>query len=359
MLTDIHQILSNFKHSSTDMEEIRCLKLGSSFFDNATVRKMMNLLERYGLSVPDFLAAESLETKHKTTLSLSKKAGFYLFILLFNKHFDLTKKELLKGTELKLKNLSKELGIDALDYDSILQFYTNNKPYQDHFECAYMAFESANQLIRSRGINVYFNHKNPGEIVYLKYFKAYNLLLSKTFIITGSYNLSAEKIRVKEINLVDEKNYDTFNYKVPAFKALKNEITNFDPLQHVEVNETIHNPQITLDPSKCIISISGTSSPVSTSSYFEPIFEWLKIFDTSNKKTLSIYLDFKYFNTYTAKFLLNLVLECNGIYSNGKKVSFYWYYDEDDDEMKEFGEHLMTQFTEKEKFYVLENNNVI
>jgi hypothetical protein len=342
MVVDLHSILEDLKAPLSYSDDSNRLRPGALLASDTTVKEILSLTDTM-----------NSKTK-KEQIEPDAKTKFYLFLLTVNKHFDLKKNKPEKDHARYIKSLAALMGIDQETYDIVMKFYHSDKPYVDKANTAYIAFELSNQLIRSKGINVYFTNRSPGEIIYLKYVEAYDLLLAKTFIETHSYNSIKEEIISKELNVITEDNYTELNYEMPSFSDLKTQLKNFNPLQRVEVSETGYNPRITLDPEKGMITVSGASSPISTTAYFEPIFEWLNLFDMSGKDTLNIYFHFKYYNTYTSKFLVNFVWKCNTLSKKGKNVSFYWYYDMEDDEMREFGEYLQTQFHEENKFYILE-----
>lgn len=342
MVADVYQILRDLKYPSSYPDDSDCLNPAESLRHDATIKTILSLTG----------AIKSRE--QKDTSEPNSRTKFYLFVLTVNEHFSLRNHKPVKGKETYLKTLADTLEIDPEDYDAVMKFYHSGKPYTDTVNAVYNAFEQANQLTRSKGIHIYFTNRTPGEVVYMKYFGRFNLFLSKTYVTSHSYHSISEEVSSQDLNVISEQNYKALLYDMPSFRELKTRIQNFLPLQRVEMSQTGSNPRITLDPDKGMISISGVSYPVSTSAYFEPILEWIDLFDLSGKATLNVYFHFNYYNTYTSKFLVNLVWKCNKLSKNNKAISFYWYYDIDDDEMREFGEYLQTQFHKQETFYVLE-----
>ncbi|HZJ73817.1 MAG TPA: SiaC family regulatory phosphoprotein, partial [Perlabentimonas sp.] len=49
---------------------------------------------------------------------------------------------------------------------------------------------------------------------------------------------------------------------------------------------------------------------------------------------------YTYFNSSSAKFIFDLVFLLSQIIKDGVPLKIYWYFDEDDEEMKEVGEEL-------------------
>jgi hypothetical protein len=49
---------------------------------------------------------------------------------------------------------------------------------------------------------------------------------------------------------------------------------------------------------------------------------------------------FDYFNSSSAKFILDILVIINQMHTQGLKMRIDWYFDENDDDMKEVGEEL-------------------
>jgi hypothetical protein len=107
-----------------------------------------------------------------------------------------------------------------------------------------------------------------------------------------------------------------------------------------ELDATSSTPKIVLDPRKGKVVISGSSSPLSPSNFFTPVLDWFGTYKNSDKKTLDVYIILDYFNTYTAKFLMQLNRESRLLRQKGYKTKIYWFCDSEDTDMYEFGELL-------------------
>lgn len=115
------------------------------------------------------------------------------------------------------------------------------------------------------------------------------------------------------------------------------------------VAETTATPKVVLDYSKKEFEMTGCSRPEDVRDFYIPIVTWLERFKNQiNEEQISAHkdnpLDFKfkfdYFNSSSAKFILDILVLINQIHSKGLKVVLKWYYDENDDDMKEVGEEL-------------------
>lgn len=106
-------------------------------------------------------------------------------------------------------------------------------------------------------------------------------------------------------------------------------------------------PKILFDPEKLYFEISGHSRPEDVRAFYKPVIAWLKEFaqaiqkgDVKPESTLEFNFKMIYFNSSSAKFLLDVLVEINKIHTSGNTTQINWFYDEGDDDMKEVGEDL-------------------
>lgn len=106
-------------------------------------------------------------------------------------------------------------------------------------------------------------------------------------------------------------------------------------------------PKILFDPNKLYFEISGHSRPEDVRAFYKPVITWLKEFGLaiSNKEIspdITLEFNFKmiYFNSSSAKFILDVLVEINKIHLGGSEAQINWFYDDGDDDMLEVGEDL-------------------
>lgn len=278
---------------------------------------------------------------------------FNLFVLLFNNYYNAYSNNFFLKSTLAIKLIAKSLGIDKKEYEYLSDFYFTNAPYVDKAETVYIAGKTHSQIVKSKGINVHFLSNTPDEIIYLKYFKKYNVFLAKSFLSYWSDNSYRQLTATREINIITADNYKKSDYYFKSFNDLHKSIINFKPFQLVKVKATEYSPEIVLDPEKSLISISGVSRPVSASSYFEPVFEWLDNYRLFGNEKLHIVFNFSQYNTYTIRFLMKLTRVLNTLSDHGKKLSAEWIYEADDEDSHEFGELLGKLAAYKHQFKLI------
>ncbi len=116
------------------------------------------------------------------------------------------------------------------------------------------------------------------------------------------------------------------------------------------IKETIATPKVTFNISENNYEIKGCSRPEDVRDFYSPIIDWLKEFKaTINQELKNTYtaanpiifrFKFDYFNSSSAKFILDILVFINEIHNEGLHLQIDWYYDENDDDMKEVGEEL-------------------
>jgi hypothetical protein len=114
--------------------------------------------------------------------------------------------------------------------------------------------------------------------------------------------------------------------------------------------QTETSPKITLDPANHIFEISGISRPEDVRDFYYPVFDWFekfkievidsKIYIYDKDNPLNFKIKLSYFNSSSAIFLSNLLTEFNKFHEQGQYVKIYWFFEEDDDDMREAGEEL-------------------
>ena len=112
---------------------------------------------------------------------------------------------------------------------------------------------------------------------------------------------------------------------------------------------TEFTPRISLDPDKRLFEISGVSRPEDVSAFYTPVIEWLKGFKLMEIDNLNspyredgfrIIFRLSYFNSSSAKMILQFLEILRDINDSGVSVNIEWYYEEGDEQVLEDGEDL-------------------
>jgi hypothetical protein len=118
-------------------------------------------------------------------------------------------------------------------------------------------------------------------------------------------------------------------------------------MRKLHIKKTQISPEIMLNPDENLFFIRGNSAPEDVRALYYPVIEWLKIFvddvrDGEIKKfnaenPVRLHLDLSYFNSSSAKFLYDILLELKRLRELNIPFITEWMYEEEDIDMKEAG----------------------
>ncbi|SDC59765.1 DUF1987 domain-containing protein [Williamwhitmania taraxaci] len=118
-------------------------------------------------------------------------------------------------------------------------------------------------------------------------------------------------------------------------------------MEVLKLKGTNVSPEVKFDHIAMTFDISGYSRPENVRDFYLPILKWLEQFVvelSTNRPSISkpIAFNFRliYFNSSSAKFIFDMITHINAIHAIKFPVMVNWYYDEDDEELKEAGEEL-------------------
>jgi hypothetical protein len=126
-------------------------------------------------------------------------------------------------------------------------------------------------------------------------------------------------------------------------------------MRALKVAGTEFTPDISFDPEKGKLDISGVSRPENANEFYEPVIEWLNNYIKVPADETSVNIRFDYFNTSSLKYFLIILSSLKEISDNGKPLEIFWWYDAEDESMLEAGKNL-EELSELE-FSYLSNDN--
>jgi len=109
-------------------------------------------------------------------------------------------------------------------------------------------------------------------------------------------------------------------------------------MERIIIEPTRITPLVNFDPEEGILEIKGRSSPENSIQFYQPIIDGLESYLHSDKNTLVANFAYEYFNTSSSKCLFDLFKKLTKINDSGKELIINWYYEEDDEDMREAGE---------------------
>ena len=119
-------------------------------------------------------------------------------------------------------------------------------------------------------------------------------------------------------------------------------------MEKLIIEPTANSPRIVLNPEEKNFEFSGESRPENVRKFYLPILEWLEAFTTEQDKSkdaervsgLLCQFNFEYFNSTSAKYILDIFKSLNAINAMGIGLDIKWFYEEDDEDMLEVGQEM-------------------
>jgi len=114
-------------------------------------------------------------------------------------------------------------------------------------------------------------------------------------------------------------------------------------MKPLKIESTKFTPKVHFDPANNVFLISGFSLPENVSEFYNPVLKWLDQFiHEVNGSSENIKFSFRlvYYNSGSFKVIINILLKLVNLAKKSVNVDVEWYYDEDDNQLKEVGEEL-------------------
>jgi len=112
-------------------------------------------------------------------------------------------------------------------------------------------------------------------------------------------------------------------------------------MNNLIIEGTSKTPSISMDAENGIIEIQGNSIPEDPVAFYQPYITWAEKYIAKPCPYTLINIKLEYFNTSSSRQLLNILKKFDELSKSGKsKVTVYWYYQQDDEDMLKAGEEL-------------------
>ena len=110
-------------------------------------------------------------------------------------------------------------------------------------------------------------------------------------------------------------------------------------LRPLFIDATAKTPEISFDSESGVLSIKGMSYPEFGKEFYAPVINWIDQYAKGPKPETVVNIQFKYFNTSSAKSILTILQKLNDIRIKGNDVKVNWFYEENDEQMIQDGEN--------------------
>ena len=99
-------------------------------------------------------------------------------------------------------------------------------------------------------------------------------------------------------------------------------------------------PGVILNKNSNTFRMYGTSCPMETEEFYEPIINWMNNYLRNPLSETVFEIFFSYFDTSSSKYLLHIFYKLEDLQDAGYDVHVKWFYAEDDDDMLEEAEEF-------------------
>lgn len=109
-------------------------------------------------------------------------------------------------------------------------------------------------------------------------------------------------------------------------------------MEIITIEGTAKTPAIKFDAAQGKLEIKGRSIPEDAIGFYKNLLEILDQYVNSFSKPSLVDIQLEYFNTASSKCIYEVLKRFDAIHSKGGNVTINWYYEEDDDDMRDTGE---------------------
>ncbi len=118
-------------------------------------------------------------------------------------------------------------------------------------------------------------------------------------------------------------------------------------MENLVVQATEYTPYIAFDAESNLLEIKGYSYPENAMAFYAPMFEWLHgyFLHLQSQADILLNIEIVYFNSSSSKVLLDLFDLLNEqTLDKGIQSTVNWIYEEEDEDMLEFGQEFQEDF---------------
>lgn len=131
--------------------------------------------------------------------------------------------------------------------------------------------------------------------------------------------------------------------------GISNMLINKIHMSPLIIPEGSSTPKVVFDKDNNKFELSGNSLPEDVMSFYAPLYKWLEDYSEQPNKKTEAHFNFSYFNSSSAKVILEILAIFEKIASKGFEVEIFWCYSEMDEDMlstgKEYESMLAIPFT--------------
>ncbi len=110
-------------------------------------------------------------------------------------------------------------------------------------------------------------------------------------------------------------------------------------MEYIKIEETHNSPMVILDPSEGYGLFQGKAFASDAYNFFFPIIEWFDNYANNPRSNSTFEFKLEYINSASGKSIAKIFSIIKNMIVNDN-ISVKWYYNSEDDEMKDMGEEF-------------------
>lgn len=113
-------------------------------------------------------------------------------------------------------------------------------------------------------------------------------------------------------------------------------------LKDLKIASSNYTPEVHMSAHTGQFSIKGRSLPENINDFYHQLQDWLEEYAREPQEETRLDIFFEYYNSSTARKLIELIFILEDIHASGNKVEVVWNYQKGDALLQENGEEIMS-----------------
>lgn len=110
-------------------------------------------------------------------------------------------------------------------------------------------------------------------------------------------------------------------------------------MNELVIEKTYSTPSVNFDHKSGIFKIEGRSIPENPAAFYDPVNTWIDHYFKSPQPLTRFDVKLDYINSGSSKSIMYLMKLMKEYYDKGNDCQVNWYYEEDDESIRDLGKH--------------------
>ncbi len=113
-------------------------------------------------------------------------------------------------------------------------------------------------------------------------------------------------------------------------------------MEKIIIEETKHSPAVILDHKTGVFEMRGSSFLDNAHEFYSPLIDWLKEYEKNPAANTKAIFELNYINTSSTRMIFDFLKRINELHKSGNSVNIDWLFDENDYDLRDVGEDLLS-----------------